>query len=305
MTEGLGVAVPETEQGAPQAGQPVGMRVGTPLVPNDHGAYAMLLLPMLLGFILGAIRSAELNADLLIASVLFAVSLICLFFASEPVSVIFKPRASTAARRRASLWLGIYLLVAVLAGAPLLLVWERWALGWFVLLAGALMLFFLVAVKLRKQRSMGVRLPGIAGLTLSAPAVYYVATGSLDATAWGLWAACVVYFVGTFFNVRAWFEANKAKKGGASDPQLPGWLVASLLLYIVVGAITMWACVVLGALPWAAVLAFVPSLLRAGWTLWRTPAHIPIKVVGLIEFALSSIFALLLIVAVTVSGVVR
>jgi hypothetical protein len=58
-------------------------------------------------------------------------------------------------------------------------------------------------------------------------------------------------------------------------------------------------CAALGALPWAAFLAFVPSLLRAGWTLWRTPVHIPIKTVGLIEFAQSFLFALLLIVTVS------
>jgi hypothetical protein len=46
-------------------------------------------------------------------------------------------------------------------------------------------------------------------------------------------------------------------------------------------------------------VAFVPSLLRVGWTLWRTPVHLSIKTVGLIEFAQSFLFALLLIITVT------
>jgi hypothetical protein len=303
----------ETDQEAQTAGRPIGLRLGSPPVPNDHGAYAMLLVPMLLGFILGTIHGTAANASLpaswlrLFIFTLFAVSLISIFFASEPVSVIFRPRAGTATRRRAWLWLGIYLLAAGLAGAPLLFVWKLWELGWFLLPAVALMLLFLMAVKLRKQRSLGVRLLGIIGLTLSAPAAYYVAsgtgtgigTGSLDATGWGLWAASAVYFVGTLFNVRAWFEANKQKKGGVTNPQLPAWLVASILLYIATSALVIWICAVVDALPWAAFLAFVPSLLRAGWTLWRTPVHIPIKTVGLIEFAQSFLFALLLIVTVS------
>jgi YwiC-like protein len=82
-------------------------------VPNDHGAYAMLLVPMLIGFILGTVPCTAANTNppaswlRQFIFTLFAVSLICLFFASEPVSVAFSPRAGTAARRRALLWLGI------------------------------------------------------------------------------------------------------------------------------------------------------------------------------------------------------
>lgn len=288
----------ETDPGAQTAGQTLRLRLGAPLVPNDHGAYAMLLVPMLLGFILGAMHGASPNVSPLVTYSLFAVSLIAIFFASEPASVALKPRASAAARRRAFLWLGVYLLAASLAGIPLLFVWNLWELTWFLLPAAALLLLFLIAVKMRKQRSLGVRLTAIAGLTLSAPAAYYVATGTLDTTAWGLWAACAIYFVGTLFNVRAWFEANKQKKGGVAHPRLPVWLSVSILLYLATGALVIAICAALGALPWAAFVAFAPSLVRAAWTLWRVPVHLPIKTVGLIEFAQSFMFALLLTVTI-------
>lgn len=287
------------DTGPQSAGGPPGIRLGVPYLPNDHGAYAMLLVPMLLGLILGAVHGVAATSNPPVTFALFALSLISLFFASEPLSISFKPRSSTAARRRAVLWLGIYLFAAGLAGAPLLFIWKLWALGWFLAPAAALLLLLLMAVKVRKQRSLGIRLPGIVGLTLSAPAAYYIATGTLDETAWGLWAACTIYFAGTLFNVRAWFEANKQKKGGIATPRLPVWLVASILTYLVVGALIIWACALLGALPWWAFAAFVPSLFRAGWTLWRTPVQLPIKTVGLIEFAQSFLFALLLIVALT------
>ncbi|MBF6612485.1 MAG: YwiC-like family protein [Chloroflexi bacterium] len=275
------------------------LRLGAACVPNDHGAYAMLLVPMLLGLIVGAVHGVAPNSNPPVTFTLFALSLISLFFASEPLSIAFKPRVSTPARRRALLWLGIYLFAASLAGAPLLLIWNLWALGWFLAPAAALLLLLLIAVKLRKQRSLGMRLPGIVGLTLSAPAAYYIATGTLDETAWGVWAACAIYFAGTLFNVRAWFEANKQKKAGIATPRLPAWLVASILTYLATGALIIWACALMEALPWAALAAFVPSLLRASWTLWRTPVHLSIKTVGLIEFAQSFLFALLLLVTVT------
>ncbi len=286
----------KTEAGTQAIEQPGRLRLRAPLVPNDHGAYAMLLVPMLLGFILGAMHSASPNISHLVTYPLFAVSLIAIFFASEPASVAFKPRASATARRRALMWLGVYFLAASLAGTPLLFVWNLWELAWFLLPAAALLLLFLIAAKMRKQRSLGVRLTAIAGLTLSAPAAYYVATGTLDTTAWGLWAACAIYFVGTLFNVRAWFEANKQKKNGVAHPRLPAWLSVSILLYLAAGALVIAICATLDALPWAAFVAFVPSLVRAAWTLWRVPVYLPIKTVGLIEFAQSFMFALLLTV---------
>lgn len=261
----------------------------------------MLLLPMVLGFVLGVVRGVDTSREPLgavVACLLFAVALVALFFASEPLSVAFKPRAGVGARYRAVRWLAIYLAVGVVAGAPLVIVWGLWELGWFVVAAGALMVVFLVAVKLRKQRSLAVRLPGIIGLTLSGPGAYYVATGRLDAQAWGLGAACAVYFVGTVFNVRSWFEMNRQKKSGIEEPKLPGWLVACIVGYIAGAALVVAGMAAWGALPWVAFVAFVPSLLRAVWTLWSTPYRIPIKKVGLIEFAQSFAFALLLIVAI-------
>jgi hypothetical protein len=281
-----------------QAAEPgLALRLGAPPIPNDHGAYAMLLVPMLLGFILAALRGpAATNPP--VVMLLFAVAALALFLASEPLNTLARPRANAAARGRALRWLGIYLGVAALAGVPLLVVWRLGGLLWFLLAPGALILLFLVAVQGRKQRTLGVRLPAIIGLTLSGPAAYYIVNGSLDAAAWGLWAACAVYFAGTIFNVRAWFEANRQLKSGVAQPRLPAWLIAAILVYLVVGGLVFAGSAWGGILPWAALLAFIPSVLRAGWTLWRVPVHLPIKRVGLIELGQSILFALLLITTI-------
>lgn len=88
----------EADPGTRTAGRPFGLRSGAPPVPNDHGAYAMLfmLVPMLLGLVLGTLRGTALNTNPPAAFTLFAlfaVSLISLFFASEPMSVAFRPRS--------------------------------------------------------------------------------------------------------------------------------------------------------------------------------------------------------------------
>ena len=143
----------KTDPGAQRARRPIGL--GSPPVPNDHGAYATLL-----GFFLGTVPCTAANMNPSASWLhqfiftLFAVSLICLFFASEPVSVAFSPRAGTA------------------HGSP--------------------------------PESLAV-------------------AGNITPGSWPRWRSAtlcleVVYFMGTLFNVRAWVEANKHKKGGVADP---------------------------------------------------------------------------------------
>ncbi len=277
-----------------ETGQSTGRQMvwARPLVPDDHGAYAMLLLPMFVGFVAGAVREGTSATAPFTALALFAVSLLCLFLATEPASVVLRGRV----------WLGVYLIMAVLCGAPLLFVLGRTGLIWFAIVAAVLLLFFLVAIRLRRQRSMGVRLIGIAGLTLSAPAAYYTVAGTLGATAWGLWTACMVYFAGTVFNVRAWFEVNRLRKAGVASPHLPLWLGASIVLYICLSTLALWVCILWDALPWPVYVVFMPSLIRILWTLWRTPAHLPIKTLGLIEVGQSFLFTLLLLLIVVAGG---
>lgn len=289
----------KSEADVPITGPLRGWRMGAPPIPNDHGAYAMLLVPLLLGLILGALRGPAAVQHPPVVPLLFVVASLALFLASEPLSTLARPRANAAARQRALCWLGIYLGVAGLAGVPLLVIWRLSALGGFLLAPGGLMLLFLLAVRGRKQRTLGVRLPAIVGLTLSGPAAYYVVSGSLDAPAWGLWAACAVYFTGTIFNVRAWFEATRQLKSGVASPRLPAWLITAILLYLGTGALVFAGCAWSGALPWAALVAFAPAVFRAGWTLWRVPVHISIQRVGLLELGQSTLFALLLITTIT------
>ena len=121
----------KTDATTQATGEPIRMGLGAPPIPDDHGAYAMLLLPMVLGYILGVVRGVDTSVEpigVVVACLLFAVALVALFFASEPLSVVFKPRAGVAARYRAVRWLAIYLAVGVIAGAPLVVVWGLW--GW-------------------------------------------------------------------------------------------------------------------------------------------------------------------------------
>ena len=265
-----------------------------PLLPGDHGAYAMLLVPEFCGLVVGGMQGLNGGVNPGLGAALLTLALLGGFFAYEPLDVLTRPGVNPAARQRAQLWLVLYLGVALVSGLPLVLIWQRWGLV-LIGLGGLLPpLAYLGAKKWRKQRSLGVRLAGISGLTLSAPAAFYLFTGRLDGLALGLWLAALVYFGSNLFYVRAWFEGRKREKLNHRIT-LPGWLVAATLGYLALGLLALSGFIGLGWLPWTVLLIFAPLVVKVAMALRRPPVYIPIKQIGLFEFGQSFIFALLLI----------
>ena len=268
-----------------------------PLVPGDHGAYAMLLIPALVGLIAGVMRGLDPALNFWPAAGLLLIALLAVFFAFEPLEILAKPGINEVVRKKARSWLGIYLAAALVSSVPLVLVWQRWWLVGLAIPAVLPLVTFLIAKKWRKQRSLGVRWLGIAGLVVSGPACYYLATGVLDRLALGLWVAGLVYFGSSLFYVRVWFEAKKRQKTRPNDAPVPGWLLGLTLGYLALGLLALVGLAVTAVLPWTALLAFAPMVVKMFMALRRPPTYIPIKQVGLYEFAQSFVFALLLLLA--------
>jgi hypothetical protein len=268
-----------------------------PPIPGDHGAYVMLLVPAVLGLIVGIMRGLDPEINILSAAVLLFLAILAVFFAFEPLDVLAKPNINPVARRKARVWLGIYLGMALVSGIPLLLVWQRWSLGWLVIPALLPLVTFLIAKKWRRQRSLGVRWLGIAGLVVSGPACYYLATGKLDGMALGLWVVGLVYFGNGLFYIRIWFEAKKRSKIKPGEPPIPVWLFALTVGSMVGGLLVVAGFAALQLLPWTTLLIFAPMVAKMSMALRRPATYLPIKQVGLFELAHSFVFALLVLVA--------
>jgi hypothetical protein len=265
---------------------------GRLLWPREHGAWAMLLLPFLSGLVVaGSARWESLAAGVTILGV---------FLALEPLTVLLRQRFQWRDRReaseRAAGTLRIVLPPAVVAG--LILVWR---LPWrpLVVLAGvtAILMAWRIAFTLsNKQRFVVLQILEAAGLSATALLGYLSSRGDWSRAAFLLWGAFSLHQAAALFVIRARLEAIVGAKAGGSAPRrfrLTAWYAQAAL-----GGIGIWA--LLAGYPRLALAFAVPFalhsrdllLLGRPWFL-----KIPLTRVGWREVLISAAFAAILVSA--------
>ncbi|MDO8670490.1 MAG: YwiC-like family protein [Dehalococcoidia bacterium] len=267
------------------------------MFPKEHGGWAMLLIPYVIGLGVAARLGLE--------SLLFLCGILLVFLASEPLSVIVKSLRVNSlgpiSRRGAALrWFLLYLSLTGLATLPIVLVYDRW---WMVLF-GVLGLSFLglqgFIEARRMDRTIAGELVGAVGLSLSAPGVYYVTLGDLDATALLLWLLCALHMMGSVLYINMRLRQHLAR-GKCSDFSARLAIGRKVIVYLAVLLAVLVVLSLLGQVPILAIVAFVPfvyKVLRA--ILWLIPSF-SFKRIGLLELAGSALFAGLLILSYVAS----
>ena len=150
------------------------------------------------------------------------------------------------------------------------------------LVALALFGIHFAQLRRREQRTLEAEILAIVGLTLTAPATYYVARGSWAATAVWLWALCVLYFASSVFYVKLRVLSLQPRRDRERRDMRAGALAYhAVLLAVLVGF------VVARRLPALALLAFVPVLARTSWSLARPTTQVNLRRVGVLEILYS------------------
>lgn len=224
-----------------------------PPMPREHGAWGILLIPFTTA--VGVAGVWNLPVTLLLAGIL------CFYV------------ARTSYLKQNYRWTAILLAGSAACTLPLLLIWKLWWLAAFGLVAAPL--------AFRKtERSVAMQLLAVIGLTLTAPAAWYVATGKLD---YRLWLLNALYFAGGVFYVKMHIAAAIQRR--SSKLRLG---TATLAYY---GALT-----VVSVMWWPVGLAFVPATLRAVAGVARLSPVLRIKRLGWTEVVYSLIFAAILMI---------
>lgn len=256
-----------------------------PPLPKEHGSWAMLTIPLLLGLSLApAWHGAALV--LLLAALGF-------FLVRYPLAVLVKTR-KRAATDKTSLWrwVAIYGGLTGLSGGWLVLVQGLWWLAPMGLLGGLLLLFHLWLVLRRQEMSLQGELAGIAGLALGAPMAYYAASGQLDRLAAMLWLINALYFGGTVFYIKLKVRQQPCLP---APEQVSQRLVKAkgCLAYQMIVLTLLLALAAIQWMPLLTPLAFVPvtlKMLYGAWQ-WQDKKSLSLVRLGVVEMLHALAFA--------------
>lgn len=262
------------------------------IIPREHGAWGLLLVPMVT-----AAGVAFRESTNVFPFVLLLTAALALFWLRTPlesllgISVI---RAETKEERNSVAFVVAYL--AVVAGLTLtMLLWNGHNPLLFAIGAAAGAAFVAQAWlrKLGRRTRMLSEMVGIMGLTASAPAVYYVITGRFDVTAWMLWLANLLFAGNQIHYVQ--IRIHSAKLTGLRAKLARSWTFGAGQLVMV--GILAGSCL-LGWMPWLVMLAFVPLLVRGFYYFVQKPAPLQVRRLGWNELAQAIVFCVLFITTI-------
>ena len=259
------------------------------IVPREHGAWGILLVPLLTGASAGLLAG---HGGSRLAPLTLAV--LSLFWLRTPAeswlgTLPIKARSSEEIElvRNACLILG-----GISAASLVWLFWGWQNLGLLWIGSAAAVAFIGQAIlrKLSRQARTAAQIVGSVGLTAVAAAAYYVTVGELNRTAWWLWALNLLFAADQIEFVQLRIRAARAKT--RVEKLSLGRTFLALQFAIAALLIVTWA----GHLVrWYVPLAFLPILWR-GFA-WFAAAFEPLAVhtLGKRELAHAIVFGVLLI----------
>lgn len=266
-------------------------RLRTMVVPREHGAWGMMLVPLVTGAVV-ALRSGV-NG---FALAQFALAAMALFWLRTPVEAWLGTTAVKAqgGQERALVLRAIIPISLTAACSIAALLWNGRNRGLLLIGAIAALAFAAQALvkKLGRKGRMPAQMIGALGLTSTAAGAYYVATGKLDHTAVALWIANWLFAGDQIHFVQVRIRSSRAATVEEKMREGRAFLLGQIGL---VGAIlAAWR---VGVFPAAVALAFLPVLVRG--TLWFVRGRQPLNVrkLGYSELAQALVFGALLCVA--------
>ncbi len=261
------------------------------ILPREHGAWGLLLVPMITGA-----GVALHHASHIFPLILLLTAALALFWLRTPLESVLGTSAMRAQTLEESRTVRsavvAFAAIAAVALAALLSSGRNaglWPLG--AVVAGAFIAQALLK-KLGRRTRMLSEMVGTVGLTAAAPAAYYVVTGEFSATAWMLWLANILFAGDQIHYVQ--LRLHTAKVTGFRAKLSHGWAFA--LGQALMTAIITLACLA-RLMPPIASLAFAPLLFRGWFYFVQEPTQLVVRRLGWSELKHATAFCVLLIAA--------
>jgi hypothetical protein len=246
-------------------------------LPKEHGAWAMLYVP----FVLGVAVAGRVNWPVL----LLLLSTTAAFISRESLLVYWRARAREREAADAGRTLLLYLALAATFGSPLIFAFK---LFWLIPLGlvGAALLFIngKQATRMEERETTG-EIMAIVGLTMTAPAAYYVACGRWDMTAFWLWLLSALYMASSVFYIKLRvYRLNPRKQ--AEQRQA----FRSCAFYHSFLVVALPALIFAESLGLFTFIAFAPALVRTFWGMFAPQSKVNLMRAGILEIVYSLVF---------------
>jgi hypothetical protein len=266
-------------------------RVRALIIPREHGAWGLLLVPLFTGLVAGfasSYRAAPL--------ILFTFAALALFWLRTPLESLIGTSpisAHTQEERRVALSTSI-LIAAVAAACLIALLWggRNQGLLWIGAIAAAALVVQAVLRKLSRSTRMASQFVGSIGLTATAPAAYYLGSGKLDSRALVLWAANWAFACDQVHFVQLRIHAGRAATFSEKFAKGKFFFLGQILL-----AVVLIVAALRQIIPPLVLVAFVPALIRGSRWFFLPPAPLDVRKLGWSEMKQGIVFGILLALA--------
>jgi len=251
----------------------------TLLIPREHGAWGMLLVPLATGAIVAS--RAGVHAGPL---VLFGVATLSLFWLRTPFEAWLglSPIKAQTGDERASVFQLMVLLSMIALASLAALFTTGYARGLVTIGVVAAVAFGVqeMVKKLGRSGRMPAQIIGAIGLTSTAAGAYYVATGVLDRTAVLLWIASWLFAADQIHFVQMRIRGSRLTTSKAKLARGKAFAYAQIGLVLVLVLAGTYR-----VLPVWALIAFVPALVRGTAWFVRPTQPLDVHKLGFSELA--------------------
>jgi len=264
------------------------MRIPPPIFTREHGAWALLLVPILTG--IGLAGRVEVNHLYLTLSSIF------FFLSYAPAQIVFRLWQRRDSERErfsaAAVWGSAFASLGFMSVVPLIV-------GGYLLILPigilAVILFILnYALAKRSGKTLVGDIVGMLALTLGAPAAMCVGAMSIDARSVILWLLNFLFFASGAFYVHMKIAASRMKDRSFTPSQKLNLGYQNLLYHaVMIGIIT--ALVTRAHAPTSLFIVFLPITLHAMYGTVTLSRVANFKRLGLILLGHSILFAGILV----------
>lgn len=266
-------------------------RLRSLIVPREHGAWGMLLVPLASGAAVGFLAGGHhvLNLPLLVVATL------AIFWMRTPVEnwMGTSPMHAQSTEERALVGRATLVLAAIASMALAGLFWGGQNADLFSLGVIAALAFMLQAglKKLGRQTRVTAQIVGAIGLTATAPAAYSVVVGHLDGPALLLWLSNWFFAINQIQFVQ--LRIHSARVSGVIQKLGHGRAFLITQLALAATLLLIWRG---GILPGLVLLTFVPVWVRSVAWFLRPSGALVVRRLGWTELAQNLTFGILLVI---------